>query len=185
MKNTHPTTDTVSAILDAAEEMIRRGGYHATSYRDIAAAVSIKSASVHYHFPAKEQLGRAVLERYRENSLALLGDPEDEGRTPGKALTDYLSLYRGALAGGQNCLCGVLTMEAHGLPVAVREAGEAYLRAHADWVRRVLRRMPDWADNAKATRRAWLLVSALQGGLAMANLVEPGLLEKVIKELGV
>ena len=32
---------------------MRRGGFHGFSFRDLAADVGIKSASVHYHFPIK------------------------------------------------------------------------------------------------------------------------------------
>ncbi|WP_157628311.1 helix-turn-helix domain-containing protein, partial [Ensifer sp. BR816] len=46
--------------MDAAEERIRRAGYSGFSFREIAADVGVKSASVHYHFPTKERLAAAV-----------------------------------------------------------------------------------------------------------------------------
>ena len=48
------------AILKITEEMVRRGGYNGFSFREIAKQVGIKSSSVHYHFPTKEDLGVAV-----------------------------------------------------------------------------------------------------------------------------
>ena len=47
-------------ILDAAEAMIRDAGFNAFSTRDVASAVGIKSASVHYYFPTKADMGVAV-----------------------------------------------------------------------------------------------------------------------------
>ena len=63
------------AILDIAEAMIRNAGFNAFSTRDVANAVGIKSASVHYHFPTKADMGVAVTERYTSRFLEQLGDP--------------------------------------------------------------------------------------------------------------
>ena len=60
-------------ILDAAETMARTGGYHGFSFREIAKQVGIKAASVHYHFPGKDDLGAAVTRRYTDRFLAALG----------------------------------------------------------------------------------------------------------------
>jgi AcrR family transcriptional regulator len=64
-------------ILDVAERMARTGGYNGFSFREIAKAVGIKAASVHYHFPTKDELGAAVARRYTERFLATPGDASD------------------------------------------------------------------------------------------------------------
>jgi TetR/AcrR family transcriptional repressor of nem operon len=51
-------------ILDAAEKRVRGAGFSAMSFRDLASDVGIKSASVHYHFPTKPDLGEALVDRY-------------------------------------------------------------------------------------------------------------------------
>ena len=61
-----------SQIIDSAIRMIRAGGYHSFSFRQIAAELGIKSASIHYHFPTKEDLGVALTKRYTENFVASL-----------------------------------------------------------------------------------------------------------------
>jgi TetR/AcrR family transcriptional repressor of nem operon len=43
----------------------------------LANEVGIKSASVHYHFPTKEDLGAELAKRYTENFLSALGDPDE------------------------------------------------------------------------------------------------------------
>ena len=43
-------------ILEVGQELIQTVGYDGFSYRDIADRVGIKSASVHYYFPAKTDL---------------------------------------------------------------------------------------------------------------------------------
>src|ERR1700720_895295 len=51
-----PMRDVKTAILDAAERRMQIGGFGGFSFREIAADVGIKSSSVHYHFPTKENL---------------------------------------------------------------------------------------------------------------------------------
>ena len=51
-------------ILEVGQELIQTVGYDGFSYRDIADRVGIKSASVHYYFPAKTDLAEAVAKQY-------------------------------------------------------------------------------------------------------------------------
>src|SRR5690242_7158071 len=51
-------------ILDIAENLIQTQGYNAFSFRDIAEAAGIKTSSIHYYFPAKADLGKAVVARH-------------------------------------------------------------------------------------------------------------------------
>src|SRR3712207_8206920 len=44
---------TAERIMDAAERRIRAAGYGGFSFRELAAEVGVKSASVHHHFPTK------------------------------------------------------------------------------------------------------------------------------------
>jgi len=63
-----------SQIIDTAIKMIREGGYHSFSFRQIATELGIKSASIHYHFPSKEDLGVAVMVRYTEIVVDAIAD---------------------------------------------------------------------------------------------------------------
>lgn len=47
-------------VLDVTARLFREKGYHATSMRDIAAAVGMLPGSIYYHFPSKEDLLVAV-----------------------------------------------------------------------------------------------------------------------------
>lgn len=47
-------------ILDTAARLLRSGGYHQTTLREIAEAVGIRKASLYYHFAAKEEIVEAV-----------------------------------------------------------------------------------------------------------------------------
>jgi AcrR family transcriptional regulator len=110
-------TGKAGEILDSAERQARRRGYNGFSFRDLAADVGIKSASVHYHFPTKAELGAAVAQRYTERFMAHLGDPADPEVAPDALLERYVAAFRRALVRDrQMCLCGLLGAEVESLP---------------------------------------------------------------------
>lgn len=53
-------------ILDVAEALFQERGYTAVAMRDIAKAAQMRTASLYYHFPSKEQLFISVRERMFE-----------------------------------------------------------------------------------------------------------------------
>jgi len=55
--------DTKHRILDAAEHLFARNGYHATSLRGITTTADANLAAVNYHFGSKEALLEAVIVR--------------------------------------------------------------------------------------------------------------------------
>jgi AcrR family transcriptional regulator len=54
---------TAERILDAAEALFAQRGYAGTALRDVAARVGLRTPSLYNHFPNKEALYAAVLER--------------------------------------------------------------------------------------------------------------------------
>jgi TetR/AcrR family transcriptional regulator, cholesterol catabolism regulator len=58
------------ALLRAAARLFRQQGFSATSTRDIAAAVGMRSGSPFYHFESKDALLAAVVEEGMERALA-------------------------------------------------------------------------------------------------------------------
>lgn len=50
-------------LLDVAEELFARRGFHAVSIRDITTAAQVDVSQVHYHYGSKEELLAAVVER--------------------------------------------------------------------------------------------------------------------------
>lgn len=116
-------SERVDAILDAAEQRIRSRGYNGFSFREVAADVGIKSASVHHHFPTKADLATAVAKRYRERFEAAVAEDEAAG-TP--RIEAWRRAFRRSLVDdGLMCLCGILAVEGSALPEPV--AAEARL----------------------------------------------------------
>ena len=60
-------TNTKERIMEAARLTVQDLGYSGLSFRELAKDVGIKSASIHYYFPSKGELGAALASRYTEH----------------------------------------------------------------------------------------------------------------------
>ena len=161
--------DTAERILDIAERAARTGGYNAFSFREIAAEIGIKSASVHYHFPTKEALGEALAERYSDNFFKALGDPQ--ASPPAELLARYVAAYGAALKqDGLMCLCGVFGAEIADLPPPVAGATRAFFARNLDWLGQVYRRKG--LQDAAADQAAAHMITALEGAMILARAME-------------
>lgn len=159
-------------ILQEAENRVREEGYNSVSFRDLAAAVGIKSASVHYHFPTKEDLGEAIAHRYTDNFILALGDPKqrlEEGTHP---LELYVSMFRHALREDKKmCLCGLLGAERDGLPEKVKTATKHFFERSIEWLISAINAVnPQTKIDSKTS--AMKLVSQLQGALLVSRVLE-------------
>jgi TetR/AcrR family transcriptional repressor of nem operon len=167
-------------VLDAAEQRMRAGGYHAVSFRDLAADVGIRSASVHHHFPQKADLGQALVERYRNRFLAVLEASHD--RAPQDRLRAFCEAYRDSFRGSISvCLCGMLGAESHGLPDRVGAAVRDFFAANIAWVADCLPAdLPAGRRQAQATS----VVATLQGAMLLAaTFRDPTLLDQAIERV--
>ncbi|WP_350335073.1 TetR/AcrR family transcriptional regulator [Coralliovum pocilloporae] len=155
-------------IVLAAEQMIRQGGYNAFSFRDIAEVVGIKSASVHYHFPSKAELGGEVARRYTERLMGALGEPEGLGLE--EALDLYSDLFRTALLDDDMlCLCGMLGAETLSLPDIVRDESKAFFQRNISWLKSAFgAHMPA----SRAEQEALLVISTLEGAMILSRAMD-------------
>lgn len=127
--------DSASQILNIAERRMRQAGYNAVSYRDIAAEMGIKSASLHYHFPKKVDLGIKLVRRYSESFFSTLKTSTEGQTNPTERLIAFVDLYRNALTEQKLlCLCAVLGAEASGLPDPIAVEVKAFFIKNINWL---------------------------------------------------
>jgi len=150
-------------LLDAAEARARTGGYHGFSFRDLAEDIGVKSSSVHYHFPAKSDLGEALATRYTERARSYLGDPID--LTPVEAVDRLTALFRDALLKDDKmCLCGLFGAERDALPPTVAAATAGFFRLILDYLTTAFG--SDWAGEHPAA-----ILARLEGSLIVARML--------------
>ncbi len=174
-------TGTLERLLEAAEDRIRTSGFHAVSFRDLAADLGIKSASVHYHFPRKEDLGVAVVTRYATRVFDALEAETTKTATGVERLAALVTVYRAALLkDDKTCLCGVMGAESLGLPEPVRIAVQDFLEANIAWVADAMRDLS--LDRPEA--RAAAVIASLQGAMMLSvNLRDMEVFDRVADQV--
>jgi TetR/AcrR family transcriptional repressor of nem operon len=131
---------TAGRILDVAERLVQTRGYNGFSYADISSELKIRNASVHYHFPSKSDLGKRLLERYRETFLAALARLEGESPDARRRLRSYVGLWTRVLRDRDRmCLCGMMAADLATLPKPVRAEIRRFFDENEAWLVRVLR----------------------------------------------
>lgn len=166
-------TNTADKILDIAESLIRSRGYQGFAFREIAAEIGIKSASVHYHFPTKVDLVTAVMHRYFQRFKDALDHIETLGDTPTARLESYIDMYRREMKQHKAIpLCMMLGSDLEVLPEAVIESLRAFYQLNIAWLSDiVLSSTPDLGLE-DARRKASLQFSALNGALMGARALD-------------
>ena len=159
--------DTRNQILDLAERAMRLRGYHAVSFRDIADELGIKSASIHYHFRHKEDLGAALVERYADRVHSYVG-------TPGalewpEAVARFGEVYNRALNEEDlQCLCGMLAAKV-----------AAFFMANLEWLKASI---PDGVGDKDLL--AQRVQAELQGAMTLAaSLRRPEIVDETVARL--
>ena len=163
------STDREAVILEVTEDMIRQGGYHSFSFRNIATAVGIKSSSVHYHFATKEQLGVAVTKHYADKFIKSLGQPQAIIAGGGDPIHSYVEAFRVALQEDKGmCLCGMLGAEAAVLPDSVVNETRAFFERNIEWLDTALKAM---GHTNKTRHEATKVLALLEGAMIASNVM--------------
>lgn len=163
---------TAEGILDIAERLVQTRGFNNFSYADIAKELGITTASLHYHYPGKAELGQALITRYAERfAQALDRIARDVPDAPAK-LGAYANLYADVLEGNRMCMCGILAAEYQTLPEPMRSAVIRFFDDNRRWLADVLTR--GQADKTLAFRGpadevAQSILSTLEGAMLVAR----------------
>jgi TetR/AcrR family transcriptional repressor of nem operon len=166
------TAETPQRILDVAERLVQTRGFNGFSYADIAAALGITKASLHYHFPTKAELGRRLIERYESRFLEALAAIDRSGADARQKLRRYATIYVEVLRANRMCLCGMLASDYATLAKPVKDGVKHFFDSNEEWLTRVLE-----AGRTAGTLRfvgppavvAQSLVGSLEGAMMLAR----------------
>jgi len=162
--------DTRETIMAVARATVQAHGYGGLSFRELAKAVGVKSASIHYHFPTKADLGAALARRYREDAEAGLEEIRERSPDPAQALRRYANVFRRALENGNRmCMCGFMAAEHDDLPEAVKAEVRAFADVNVAWLAKVLSAADRTGDPETIESRALALFAAISGAQLTAR----------------
>lgn len=177
------TSSTIDKIMDIAESQVRAGGYNSFSFREISLEIGIKSASIHYHFPTKVDLGVAIASRYTERFAEQLTTITVTETGAANRLSAYIALFRTALLQDKKmCLCGQLASESDVLPEPIRLETKRFFQLNLDWLAHTVFN----ELGTKAHTRAAAVLAILEGALLMSKVMEQSeLFEQVVADISV
>lgn len=160
-------------ILTVAQDFIQSRGYNGFSYRDIATAIGIKSASIHYHFPTKGELGRAVTARYNKQFAEKLQSIMTATKSARQRLESYATLFQNTLIEHDLlCMCGMLAGDMETLPDIVKAEVVHFFEAQQQWLTQVIQAgitAGDLSPKVVASTWATTLLAALEGTMLVSR----------------
>jgi TetR/AcrR family transcriptional regulator, transcriptional repressor for nem operon len=159
-------------ILDVAEQCAQMRGFNGFSYADVAEKLLCTKASLHYHFPSKADLGRALIERYHRVFGEALETIDRQAHGVREKLRRYVGLYDSVMRNDRMCLCGMFAAEYATLPAPMQNELRLFFDANEVWLAAVLeegRRAGELAFRGSAKQRARSVLGSLEGAMLVAR----------------
>ncbi|STY29157.1 TetR family transcriptional regulator [Legionella wadsworthii] len=164
-------------ILTTAESLIQKMGYNAFSYKDIAHVVGIKTSSIHYYYPAKEDLAVAVIDWQMYGLTLFLKELQ---------LNSSLSLRQKLLKlvdkvmsltvhdEMKMCLGGMLASDVISLPEKVKKKVRDFFNLLEQWIRNMISNgfSEQRPLGSRPEELSKYLLVQMEGGLLLSRLYE-------------
>lgn len=156
--------------MAAARAMAQAHGYNALSFRELAKEVGIKSASIHYHFPTKGDLGVALARSYADEAAAYFDELLAGSGDLAACIKSYTNVFRSALVNDNRmCLCGIMAAEHHDLPPEVRVEVDRFTDVNVRWLVELLSRQKTGVTKKSIQQKALAIFAAIEGAQLVAR----------------
>lgn len=181
-----PLNETANKILDIAEHYTQTRGFNAFSYRDIQDELGIKTSSIHYYFPNKQDLALGMIERYLERyqlTLADIGASKEEAL---KKLQHLADIFITTSKKDKFCLCGMMAMDVASMPISLHKHLKKFFQISETWIAEIVRegiKVKSIASTVNPDEEATHYLAILEGGLLIARARKnPKYFSRMVKE---
>jgi len=186
-------SETRTRIMDIAQEAVLSKGFGATSIEEIVAEAEITKGGFFYHFPDKNALARALIERYIEVENTLFDELEHQARQlTDDPLQTYLvelklfeQMFEDMPNGHPGCLIATATYQERLFDHDVREINK---QACLAWRKRFRRMLEDIAkvypmrDDVDLDDLSDMFMAGVDGGIVLGKaLNEPKAVAKQVR----
>lgn len=175
---------TKDKIVSMADRLVRTKGFNAFSYKDIAAPLAIKNAAVHYHFPAKSDLGVEVIDQeiaqFNHSTGKWKQLPENE------QLGKLVEVFRKHNKQGNICLMGSLSTDFETFSPAMQAKVQEMADGIVSWLTNCLeqgRKNKCIHFKGPAAARALIIMSNLQSSLLLSRVMGPAAFRSITDQL--
>jgi len=176
-------------ILEHTAELVATVGFDSFSYHDLSERLGITKASLHHHYPKKEDLGLSLLDQM----IAMKEQKRDEllqmADTPLKRLEAYFAFYREICSSGhcsQICPISSLQAEINVIPQSMRDKLKVLDEIETRLVTELLtqgRASGEMTFAGEPSHHALMLISAIKGVLQFSRSHGIEVVDNTIKQL--
>ncbi len=164
-------TDSRARMIQAAAELFRQRGYHATAFSDVIQASGAPRGSTYFHFPGgKQELAREAIALAGDEIEELVDLAAEQADGPGtlvRALGDIVAARLEASDYRSGCAIATMVLE---LAPQNEELSADFEAVFGRWRAALTRRFETWAiAPGRAIRLADLVMSAFEGGLVLSR----------------
>jgi TetR/AcrR family transcriptional regulator, transcriptional repressor for nem operon len=178
--------DTAHKILDLAESFTQTRGFNAFSYHAIQRELGIKTSSIHYYFPTKQDLAEQMVKRYIDSfNLQLLEINYKKNLSAREKLESLAQFFIVAVKDGKFCLCGMLAADILAMPKTVEDHLCRFFTTNELWITEHIVagiQNNEFKNLIQPEYAAAHLLATLEGGMLIARTrKQPEYLQKVMK----
>ena len=164
-------SDTFQQILDEAQVLVQERGYNAFSFRDLTKTLKITSAGIHYHFPTKAALGKALVVRYKREFMSSLELLSKTNSGSLDRIRGFIQIYGETLRSSKFCLCGMMASDALTLPEEVYSEVQGFFEAAEEWLSGILligKESKELNFDGTALDEAQFFLAAVEGAMLVS-----------------
>jgi TetR/AcrR family transcriptional repressor of nem operon len=163
---------TAAKILDVAEHFMQTRGFNDFSYRDIQNEVGVKTSSIHYYFPTKQDLVIHLIDRYAERFTAFLNNLAQTESQGLQRIESICTVYAELLEEDKFCIYGMLASDKLALPEEANQKVCEFFTSIEAWLANAIvlgQEQQVFKETINAKSAAAYLLSSLEGGLLIAR----------------
>lgn len=173
--------NTREQIIDTAFQLLLQRGMNGFSYRDISEPLGVKNAAIHYHFPSKMHLVKALIE---ESQQRLRRKTSEFMAYGGPARPQLESMFQLTMKQWEEkqpvCMVGALCVDYEELASGTKSALDRFIQDTVEWFTKVLetgREQGEFHFNGSAFSKAVSILAMVQGARQLARIHGTKILE--------
>jgi len=182
-----PSSNTREQIIDKAFQLMLQRGPNGFSYRDISEPLGVKNAAIHYHFPNKMDLIKALIE---ENHQVLRRSTSEFMAYGGPARPQLEGLFAFTMnqcqCGRPICMVGALAVDYDDLSDEIKSANNRFMKDSVSWLTKVIetgREQQEFRFEGEAMSKAVSILAMIQGARQLARVHGLDFLEKIFEQI--
>lgn len=153
--------ETRERLLQSSGAIAKHGGFASTGVDGLMKAIGLTGGAFYSHFPSKDALFAAIVERELNHSLQLLGNNQDNSRAKLQRCLDIYLTMAHVQQPDSGCALPTLGAEIARADIAVRELAEHWL----------VRLQQAWAGVLGSHELAWAVLAQCVGALVVARML--------------